>query len=287
MPADHHLDEHWSEFRCPAASELAPRFAPIFPQFAMPCRAWAAEGNADSKRTCMNNNLTTQITKMNRALLDITDTWPNHQDLLAGLPASPAEDLELYLAAGPWPGCTPLSEDVGPTLARAIATEVLRDARLELAVAMAVRLTFDQGVGKTERVRSLCELRPRVLIQHFRVGEALLAGTDRGLVEHIAELSVQLHRLESFNEGLQARGPASSPAGLCELRQLAGACSEMTVTLLEFHWGAEDDPFEQFFAKVVAAFPQCDFRQRGRSHCWIRQPDQQAEGKAGDQSMAA
>lgn len=235
----------------------------------------------------MNNNLTTQITEMNRAILNFTAKSPKHQDLLAGLPASPEEDLELYRAAGAWPGSTPLSEEVAPNLARAIATEVLRDARLELAVAMAARMAFNQRERKPACVRSLCSLHPVLLIQRFKITESCLADTDTVTRAWVEEQAAQLHFLESIYENLLNPVPSGKRASLCELRQLAGACSEMTVTLLEFYWGAEDDPFEQFFAEVVTAFPHCDFRQRGRAHCWARQTDQQEDGNAEDQSLAA
>lgn len=229
----------------------------------------------------------TTTIEMNRVLRDFTAKWPNHQGLLAGLPTSPEEDLKLYRAAGSWPGSTPLSEEVAPNLARAIATEVLRDARLELAVAMAARTTFNDGKRDAAQVRSLCCLHPVLLIQRFKLTEACLTDTDMATRAWGEEQADQLHYLEGTCENLLNPVIAGKRASLCELRQLAGAYSAMTVALLESYWGAEDDPFERFFAKVVAAFPKCDFRQRGRAYCWIRQPDQPAGGNAGDQSLAA
>ncbi|MEN9575611.1 MAG: hypothetical protein RL514_3466 [Verrucomicrobiota bacterium] len=229
----------------------------------------------------------TTTIEMNRVLRDFTAKWPNHQGLLAGLPTSPDEDLELYRAAGPWPGSTPLSEEVAPNLARAIATEVLRDARLELAVAMAARTTFNDGKRDAAQVRSLCCLPLVLLIQRFKVTEACLADTDMATRAWVEEQADQLHYLESAYENLLHPVIAGKRATLCELRQLAGAYSAMTGALLEFYWGTENDPFEQFFAKVVTALPHCDFRQRGRDHCWVRLADQQEDGNAGDQSLAA
>lgn len=229
----------------------------------------------------------TTTTEMNCVLRDFTTNWPHHVNPFAGLPTSPEEDLELYRAAGPWPGSTLLSDELAPNLARAIATEVLRNARLELAVAMAARMTFNDRKRDAAHVRSLCSLHPVILIQRFKLTEACLADTDLGTRAWIEEQADQLHHLECAYENLLNPVIAGKRASLCELRQLAGAYSAMTVALLEFYWGAADDPFEQFFAKVVAAFPSCDFRQRGRVQCWARQTDQQEDGNSGDQSLAA
>ncbi len=94
------------------------------------------------KAKAMNNSATTT---MHRLIPPPGTDWPNVRTPVINPPGwEPERDLDIYRAAGLWPGSAPIPEEIGRNLARAIATEVLRDARLELAVAMAARMAFNR-----------------------------------------------------------------------------------------------------------------------------------------------
>lgn len=217
--------------------------------------------------------MNTTAIEMNRAILNFTGILPNHQDLLAGLPTSPEADLQLYIAAGPWPNSGPLPDDLGSNLATALTTAVLGDARRELAIGLAARMSFNRGRLAPSRIRDLCALPMRDLINRFHESESSLESSDVDVKAWIALQTAQLHFWETEYERLQARTLAKKPPSLCESRQLAAGFSLMSVGVLEFYWGDEDDPFEPFFDQVVAAFPDCDFRQRGVVTNWTRKTD--------------
>ena len=215
----------------------------------------------------------TTPTELNRVLMDFTITWPDHQNPVANLPRSPEADLQLYIAAGPWPNSGPLPDDLGSNLATALATAVLGDARRELAIGLAARMSFNRGWLATSRIRELCALPMRDLINRFHESEASLESSDADVKAWIALQTAQLHFWETEYERLQARTLAKKPPSLCESRQLAAGFSLMAVGVLEFYWGDADDPFEPFYDEVAAAFPDCDFRQRGVVTNWTRRTD--------------
>ena len=206
----------------------------------------------------------TTSNELNRVLLDFTAKWPNHQDPFAGLPASPEEDQELYLAAGVHPGDPPLPPTMTAAAARQLANQALADARTEAAAAMASRLLFNQGRVSTAEVRELCNLPMPELARRFCDAECGLDSSDEDIRGWVREQKDQVLFWEAQHERLREQPGGLVSASLCTLRQLGCGFGMMAQAMLEPYWcDSADTTFVEFHDQVIAAMPQADFHYSG------------------------
>lgn len=200
------------------------------------------------------NNTMIRVTEMNRVLLDPPINWPSHPNPFVGLPASPDEDLQLFLAAGVHPGDPPLPPDTTPAAARQLAETAVVNARQEARVAMASRIVFNQGRLSTAEVRDLCDLPLSELARRFCDSECSLPFTDAGIADWVKDLADQVAKLEAEHERLRRLPRGLAAASLCSIRQLAGGFGSGAQQMLECHFFSSDS-FTGFYDQLIGEIP--------------------------------
>lgn len=203
------------------------------------------------------------VNEMNRSLLDFGASWPKDRSPFANLPVSSGPDLQLYLAAGAYYDGPPLPPDLSYDKAHQLAEEVLRNARLELGVALGARYQFARGDRDPLKVKELCASSVRDIARDFQHWECALDPSDEETRVFITEKTQQVVYWEGEYERLSRHPHGLAAANLCTLRQLAGGFTMMVENLLDHVWGATDERFENFHDAIVAVMPDCDFRNSG------------------------